>query len=102
MLKSDHMVGVGTYLAIFTLLMVMTTITTAVAYVDLGAMNVLIMLAIAVTKATLVLLWFMHLKFTSRLTWLWAAGSFVFLAILFAITLSDYLTRGFMMAPIPS
>jgi len=93
MLKSEHMVGVGTYLTIFFALMVLTAITTAVAFVDLGVLNVVIMLAIAVTKATMVLLWFMHLKFASRITWLWAFGSVAFLAILFAITLSDYLTR---------
>jgi len=93
MLKSEHMVGVGTYLTIFFALMVLTAITTAVAYVDLGVLNVVIMLAIAVTKATMVVLWFMHLKFATRLTWLWAFGSVVFFAILVVITLSDYLTR---------
>lgn len=93
MLKSEHMVGVGTYLAIFIALMVLTAVTTAVAYVDLGVLNVVLMLAIAVTKATLVVLWFMHLKFASRLTWLWAFGSVLFFAILVIITLSDYLTR---------
>ena len=93
MLKAEHMVGVGTYLAIFLALMVLTAVTTGVAFVDLGVLNVVIMLAIAVTKATMVLLWFMHLKFASRLTWLWAFGSFVILGILVAITLSDYLTR---------
>jgi cytochrome c oxidase subunit 4 len=93
MLKSEHMVGVGTYLTIFFALMVLTAITTAVAYVDLGVLNVVIMLAIAITKATMVVLWFMHLKFATRLTWLWAFGSVVFFAILVVITLSDYLTR---------
>ncbi len=93
MLKSEHMVGVGTYLTIFFALMVLTAITTAVAFVDLGVLNVVIMLAIAVTKATMVVLWFMHLKFATRLTWLWAFGSVVFFAILVVITLSDYLTR---------
>ena len=93
MLKSEHMVGVGTYVAIFLALMVLTAVTTGVAYVDLGVLNVVIMLAIAFTKATMVLLWFMHLKFASHLTWLWAFGSFVFFGILIVITLSDYLTR---------
>lgn len=93
MLKSDHLVGVPTYLTIFAVLMVLTFVTREVAFVDLGVLNVVIMLAIAVAKATLVLLWFMHLKFASRLARLWAASGFLFLAILFAITLSDYFTR---------
>ena len=93
-LKSEHVVGIPAYLAVFTLLLVGTALTTWVAYIDLGPLNVIIMLAIAFTKATVVVLFFMHLKFASRLTWLWACGSVFWLLVLFLITLSDYLTRG--------
>jgi cytochrome c oxidase subunit 4 len=90
----EHVVGIPIYLGVFLALMVLTAVTTAVAFVDLGAMNVVIMLVIAFTKATLVLLWFMHLKFSSRLSQGWAVAAVFWLGIMIAITLSDYLSRG--------
>jgi cytochrome c oxidase subunit 4 len=62
--------------------------------VDLGALNNVVMLAIACTKALLVILFFMHVRWSSRLTWVVAASGFVWLLILFGITMTDYLTRG--------
>ncbi len=88
-----HIVPKTTYYLIFTALMVGTALTWWVATIDLGAMNNVIMLAIAVTKATLVVLFFMHVKYGSRLTWLVISGSVFFLLILFALTLNDYLFR---------
>lgn len=93
---SEHVVGIGMYLAIFGALMVLTAITTAVAYVDLGALNNVVMLGIAVLKATLVVLFFMHVRFNSRLTQMFALAGFVWILLLFAFTLSDYATRGIM------
>jgi len=90
----EHVVGVPVYLGVFLALMVLTAVTTAVAFVDLGPMNVVIMLLIAFTKATLVLLWFMHLKFSSRVSQGWAAAAVIWLLIMVVITLSDYLSRG--------
>ena len=90
----EHIVPIRTYLIIFVALVVGTALTTAIAYVDLGALNVVVMLLIAFTKATLVVLFFMHVKFTSRLTQLAAASGFAWLLILIGLTLSDVLTRG--------
>ena len=81
------------YVAIFAILLVLTAVTTAVAYVDLGIMNVVVMLAIAVVKAVLVILFFMHVRYSSRLTWVVVASGFVWFGILVLFTLSDVLTR---------
>jgi cytochrome c oxidase subunit 4 len=82
------------YYAVFAALLVGTGLTVAVAFVDLGALNNVLMLGIAMTKALLVILFFMHVRWSSRLTWVVAASGFVWLLILFGITMSDYLTRG--------
>ena len=92
-MTAEHIVPVRIYLLIFATLVVLTGVTTAVAFVDLGVMNVVVMLLIAFTKATLVVLYFMHVRFTSRLTQLAAASGFAWLAILIGLTLSDVLTR---------
>jgi cytochrome c oxidase subunit IV len=88
-----HVVPVRMYLMIFGLLMVFTAITTAVAFVDLGALNNVIMLSIAVTKATLVVLYFMHVRYSGHVVWLLAGSGFVWLAIMILITMSDVMTR---------
>jgi cytochrome c oxidase subunit 4 len=95
----EHHVPKGTYYAVFGALMVLTLITVAVAFVDLGRMNVVVALAVALVKATLVVLFFMHVKYAPRLTQLVVIASIAWLVILFGITLSDYLTRGWLMAP---
>ena len=92
--SGHHVVPVKTYLVIFGALMVFTAITVAAAFVDMGALNNVVMIAIAVTKATLVVLFFMHVKYSTRLIPLVAAIGFGWLLILFGITMSDYLTRG--------
>jgi cytochrome c oxidase subunit 4 len=92
-MSSEHIVSVRTYLVIFALLMILTGVTTAVAFVDLGVMNVVIMLLIAFTKATVVILYFMHVRFSSPLTKCFAAAGFAWLSILIGLTLSDVLTR---------
>lgn len=82
------------YYAVFAALIVGTALTVAVAFVDLGALNNVVMLTIAVTKATLVVLYFMHVRWSTRLTWVVAASGFFWLLILFGLTMQDYLTRG--------
>ncbi len=96
-----HVVPVKIYVAVFLTLMVLTAITVAVAFVDLGALNNVVMLGIAVAKATLVVLFFMHVKYGTRLVPLVAAGGFFWLLILFGFTLSDYLSRGWLGAGTP-
>src|SRR5215210_1687330 len=90
---SEHIVPKRTYYLIFAALMVFTAITVGVAFLDLGPMNTVVALAIACTKATLVVLFFMHVKYSTRLTWAVVAGSIFWLGILITLTMSDYLTR---------
>ncbi len=96
---SDHVVPIKVYLAIFAALMALTAFTVWVAFIDLGRLNVVVALAVAVTKATLVILFFMHVKYSSRLTWLVVASGFVFLAIMFAFTMADVVSRGWLGTP---
>lgn len=96
---SEHIVSRKAYFGVFAALMVLTALTTAVAFVDLGALNDITMLTIAVVKATLVILIFMHVRYSGRLTALVVAGGFLWLLILLALTLQDYLTRGWLGVP---
>ena len=90
---AEHIVPKRTYYVIFGLLMLCTYITVQVAFLDLGALNTVVALGVAVFKATIVVLFFMHVKYSTRLTWLVVIGSIFWLAILLALTLGDYLTR---------
>ncbi|MFZ0584671.1 MAG: cytochrome C oxidase subunit IV family protein [Candidatus Acidiferrales bacterium] len=92
---SEHIVPVKIYLGIFVALLCLTALTTGVAFVDLGAeLNTVVALAIAVAKALLVILFFMHVKYSSGLTKIVIVAGFFFLAILVSLTLADELTRG--------
>lgn len=82
-----------TYLVIGGCLLVLTAATTAISYVELGVFNAVVALAIACIKATLVVLFFMHIKYSSKLTKLTvSAGVFTFL-VLITMTMSDYISR---------
>jgi cytochrome c oxidase subunit 4 len=96
---SHHVVSIKVYFAIFAALMALTAFTVWVAFIDLGSLNVVVALGVAVTKATLVVLFFMHVKYSSRLTWLVVGSGFVFLAILIAFTMSDVVSRGWLGTP---
>jgi cytochrome c oxidase subunit 4 len=96
---AGHISPLRTYYAIFASLMVLTAITVGVAFINLGPFNFPVAISIAILKATLVVLFFMHAKFSSRLTKLFIATGFFFLLILFTLTLTDYLSRGWMTAP---
>jgi len=89
--------GFGTYLLIFLALLVFTGLTVAASRVDLGALNTPIAMAIASTKAALVILFFMHAIHSTRLTWVVIIASFVWLGVLFVLTFADYLTRAWAM-----
>ena len=91
---SGHVAPKSMYYLVFGALLVGTAITVAAAFVDLGALNNVVMLAIAITKATLVVLYFMHVRWSTRLTWVVVASGFFWLLILFGLTMQDYLTRG--------
>jgi cytochrome c oxidase subunit 4 len=81
------------YFAVFAALVVFTLITVAVAFVDLGPLNTIVAMTIAVIKATLVLLYFMHLRYTSRLNWAFAATGFIWLVFIIGLTMSDMVSR---------
>jgi cytochrome c oxidase subunit 4 len=90
---SNHIVPVRIYYLVFTALIVCTAITVAVSFVDLGRFNVVVALGIAILKASLVVLFFMHVKYSGKLTWVVVAGSLFWLGILIVMTAGDYLTR---------
>ena len=94
MSAAGHVAPVRLYLTIFAALMMGTIITVVVAFFDLGALNNIVMLGIACTKALLVVLYFMHVRWSSRLTWVVAASGFFWLLILFGLTMADYMSRG--------
>ena len=90
----SHVVSPLLYLAVFASLMVLTVVTVAASRFDFGPWNTVVALGIAVVKATLVVFFFMHLKWSSRLVRLMAAAAFLWLALLIGGALSDYVSRG--------
>lgn len=97
--NSEHQhIGLPGYLGVFAILIVGTILTYLTAQIDLdwifpGA-NTLLALLIAFTKTTFVVLFFMHVYWSSKLIWLSVLASFFWMAIMFAFTMQDYLTRG--------
>jgi cytochrome c oxidase subunit 4 len=90
---AEHVVAKKIYIEIWATLMVMTLVTTLVAYVDLGRFNAVIALAIAVFKASLVVLFFMHAKYSPKLTRVVIIAGLFWLVLLLVFTEIDYLTR---------
>ena len=88
-----HQASLVTYFVVFLGLLILTGLTVWVSRFDLGTMNTTVALAIAITKATVVILWFMHVIHSPRLTWIVVISSFIWLAVLFVLMFSDYLTR---------
>jgi len=95
----SHISSKGLYWTIFLTLIVLTGVTVVIARIDLGALNTPVALAIAGVKATLVILIFMGVKYNTPLTKVVAASGFVWLIILFGITMGDYLTRSWIGFP---
>jgi len=96
---AGHIVPVGVYLAVFAALLVLTAATTAAAFYDLGPLSNVVALGIAGLKATLVVLYFMHVRYGTRLIPLVVAAGLFWLMILIALSLTDYLTRGWLGVP---
>ena len=94
---SEHIVSKSVYGAIFGALMVFTALTVFAAFIDLdhifSGANTVVALTIAVIKATLVVLYFMHVRYSSRLIWVIVIAGFFWLAIMFVFTIADYMTR---------
>ncbi len=91
---STHVVPLRTYFTIFGALMAGTALTVFIAFQDLGPMNTVVALTIAAIKALLVVLYFMHVKYSSRLTWVFAAAGFLWLVLMIGLTMADFDTRG--------
>lgn len=90
---SEHIISPRIYLGIILTLMVLTGVTVWAATVELGPLNIVVALAIATFKATLVILYFMHARYSPRRTHLVIIAGIFWLAILLAMTMADYLTR---------
>lgn len=88
-----HIVSPKVYLAVFLSLLCLTALTTAASFVELYVFNVVVALAIAVIKASLVVLFFMHVRYSSRLTKLTVASGIFMFCVLAGMTLTDYFTR---------
>lgn len=91
---SDHVSSIGLYLTIFFSLMILTGVTVAAAFVDLGQFNFTVAMLIAGVKASLVVWYFMHVKYQSHMTKLTLSTGLFFLAILLGMSLIDYVSRG--------
>ncbi len=99
MASRSHVDSPKTYAAVLGALLFLTALTVTVSYINLGPINIFAALAIAGGKASLVILFFMHVRHSSRLTWMVFATGLIWLLILFVHTLSDYLTRGMLGVP---
>ena len=97
---AGHVITKKVYILVFVALIVMTGLTTGVAFVNLGKWNTIVALAIAVCKASLVALFFMHLRWSSGLVRMVLVSACVWFAILVVLTLSDEFTRQW--TPVPS
>lgn len=91
---TEHIDSVRTYALVLLALLLLTGVTTMVAFVDLGPFSVVVALAIAVSKMLLVALFFMHVRHSARLTKLVVLGGLMWLGILLVLTLSDFMSRG--------
>ena len=89
----SHVVPIGLYWGIWATLIVCTALTVFAASVDLGVFNIVVALLIATIKGSLVVLFFMHLRYSSKLTMVTIIAAIAWLCIMFSLTLTDYLTR---------
>jgi cytochrome c oxidase subunit 4 len=91
---SEHIVPVRIYATIFLILLVGTALTVWAAFVDFPwRLNTIVALTIATVKATFVVLYFMHVRYSARLVWVIIISALFWMAILFAFTFADYVTR---------
>jgi cytochrome c oxidase subunit IV len=97
--ESTHIVPAKLYVGIWAVLMVLTLTTVLVSFAELGALNIIVALLIATIKGTLVVLFFMHLKYNPKLTMIAVIASLFWLGIMFALTMTDYLSRSWATYP---
>jgi len=95
----EHVDSIKTYTLVFLTLLILTAATTMVSTIDLGPFNVVMALLIAVVKMMLVALFFMHLRHSTILTKVVVGGGMLWLGILLVLSLSDFVTRGWLPVP---
>jgi len=88
-----------TYVVVYIALLILLALTVAANQFALGVFNTVIAISIAAIKMLLIMLFFMHVRSSSRLTWIVAGAAFFWLGILFSLTLTDFLTRSWLAAP---
>ncbi len=94
-----HVVPLRVYYAVFAALLVLTSVTVAVSFIDLGPLNAWVAMSIACLKGVLIVLYFMHARHGSRLIWILIGSGIIWLAILIVLTMGDYATRGWLPFP---
>jgi cytochrome c oxidase subunit 4 len=97
--QNHHIMPVRTYLTVFAGLIILLGITVGVAFFNFGVLNVFIALIIATTKAGLIMAYFMHLRYSSKLVWVFAGLGFFGLTIMILIAMGDYVARGGVIVP---
>jgi cytochrome c oxidase subunit 4 len=97
---SSHVVPIRTYINVFVALMVLMMLTVIAAFMPFGRLHVPIAMGIAIAKTLLIVAYFMHLKYSNKLTWLLAGGSTLWLVILLSFLFSDFLGKGWIGAPV--
>lgn len=90
---AQHVLPQKVYIFVFVTLLLLTLVTVDVAFYNFGFLNLYIALTIATCKATLVVLYFMHLRYSERLNWVFVGAGLFWLVIMLTLTLSDILTR---------
>lgn len=90
---SQHVIPQKVYYLVFVTLILLTLVTVDVAFYNLGFLSLPIALGIATVKATIVAMYFMHLRYNPKLTWLFAGAGLLWLFIMFVLTIADYVTR---------
>jgi cytochrome c oxidase subunit IV len=98
-MSTAHIASVRLYVAVFVALLILTGLTVVVAYFDLGLLNTPVALAVAVIKASLVVLFFMGVRHNTPLTKVVVVSGFLWLFIMFGLTMGDYLTRPWLGVP---
>jgi cytochrome c oxidase subunit 4 len=97
---AEILAGKKTYVKVWAALICLTAVTAVVSEIELGQWNAPVAMAIAGTKAVLVAMFFMHLRYErSKIVWVWAIAGIFWLSILFVLSMSDYATRGFLNVP---
>jgi len=87
------------YLIVWAALLTLLAVTVGVSYVHLGWFNPVAAVSIAAIKTVIIILYFMHVRYSPKLVWIFVAAGFFWLAILFSLSLADYLTRSYLPSP---